>query len=497
MDFIQGELFTQLADSIYAPQDKEKDDHDKNPCTVNWEELKDVNVICTHNMYIVQLLDIIKYFKQKFIIITPGSDCRIEEQGVVIPDGRSGEGVVLPYVIPDNLIRWYSTNVNVKHPKIMSIPIGVENSRWQGNPPKKEQMINKSKELRVYKNLLYINHSIGTNVKQRAEPYKLLEGKSWVTSHRGKNGLHFDIYIDNIYNHKFMICPEGNGIDTHRTWECLYMGCIPIEKRNINNQFHTDLPICFVDSWKELTEVFLNKEYRRIKNSVWNLDKLNFEYWKHIREYKPFVPISIEENLAMRIKKNKVLIQIGTNSGADEFNSIAKYAEASKIILVEPLTRWNTGIQDNYEGIKNVFVENVAITEVNKGLVDIVTPKGASQCYSLLPMDDWGDDFLKIKVPSMTFNELCEKYDITDVHYLQIDTEGYDVEILKSIDFKKINIDIIKYENWRFPEDCFKRYGDKAKLYGVNSVKAATVLLESLGYVVHTDWGDDSVAVKY
>ena len=138
MDFIQGELFTQLADFIYAPQDKEKDDHDKNPCTVNWGGLKDVNVICTHNMYVVKLLNIIKHFKEKFIIITPSSDCRIEEQGVVIPDGRSGEGVVLPYVIPDNLIRWYSTNVNVKHSKIMSIPIGVENSRWQGNPPKKE-----------------------------------------------------------------------------------------------------------------------------------------------------------------------------------------------------------------------------------------------------------------------------------------------------------------------------------------------------------------------
>lgn len=46
----------------------------------------------------------------------------------------------------------------------------------------------------------------------------------------------------------------------------------------------------------------------------------------------------------------------------------------------------------------------------------------------------------------MTFMELCEWYEITDIHYLQIDTEGYDAEIIKSIDFAKVNIDIIKYE---------------------------------------------------
>ena len=58
------------------------------------------------------------------------------------------------------------------------------------------------------------------------------------------------------------------------------MGSIPIEKRNINNQFYTDLPICFVDQWEEVTESFLIKEYTRIKEGVWNMEKLGFDYWK-------------------------------------------------------------------------------------------------------------------------------------------------------------------------------------------------------------------------
>jgi len=494
VDFIQGERFMRIADSTYALKDKLPDDYYNLVNTINWGELKDINVIYTHTMYVSQLFDIIKHFKQKFIIITHNSDCRIEEQGIVTPNGRSEVGSIDPCSVPDNVIRWYSTNVNVINPKIISIPIGMENNRWQGNPRKQDRMVEKLKQPRKYKNLLYINHSIGTNVTQRAEPYQLLEGKSWVTSEERQD---FDIYIDNIYNHKFVICPEGNGMDTHRTWECLYMGTIPIEKRNLNNRFYEDLPICFVDDWKEITKSFLEKEYKRIKNSAWTLDKLNFNWYQKI--IKECQPLSlIEENLAARIEKGKVLIQIGTNNAYDEFNSIAKYAEAKKVILVEPDRRYNVTILDRYAGVDNVFIENVAITEINKGLVKLVTPRNNVNCYSLLPMDDWGDDFLSIEVPSMTFNELCEKHKVTDVHYLQIDTEGYDVEILKAIDFKKINIDIIKYENWGFPEDHFTRYGDKAKLYGVNGVRDAVTLLEDLGYEVRTDWGNaDSVAVKH
>ena len=281
MDFIQGELFPQVADFIYAPQIKKADDYDKTACTVDWNELKDVNVIYTHTMYVAKLLYIIKHFKQKFIIVSHNSDCRIEKRGVVTTKGDNLMKSVEPCPIPNNVIKWYSTNVNMVHPKLVPIPIGVENQRWQGNPTKKLQMIEKVNEPRDYKNLLYINHSIGTNVKQRKEPYELFEGKPWVTAVRGHNGVNFAGYIDDIYNHKFTICPEGNGIDTHRTWECLYVGSIPILKRHPNFRFYTDLPICFVDEWRGVTSTFLINEYRRISNATWNLEKLNFSYWNN------------------------------------------------------------------------------------------------------------------------------------------------------------------------------------------------------------------------
>ena len=142
-------------------------------------------------------------------------------------------------------------------------------------------MLNKLNSPKILRNLVYVNYNIKNNLAKRIVPYELLKNKSYATIKYGLNGQMFDEYLEDIYDHKFVICPEGNGIDTHRTWECLYMNTIPIEKRNINNQFYTDLPICFVDDWEEINETFLENEYVRIKNIEWNLDKLDFNYWKN------------------------------------------------------------------------------------------------------------------------------------------------------------------------------------------------------------------------
>jgi FkbM family methyltransferase len=205
----------------------------------------------------------------------------------------------------------------------------------------------------------------------------------------------------------------------------------------------------------------------------------------------------------MILQHNKVFMQIGTNNGNDDFLKLVKRNKPSKIILVEPNKSCIPKIQNNYKGIENVFVENVAITKTDEGLVKLVIPKNksvygnpaTSVCYSLIPMDDWGDNFHSIEAHSMTFKSLCEKHGLSDIHYLQIDTEGYDSEIIKSIDFGQISIDYIKYEIWPFEETAFTRHGEESKLYGANGMKASLSLLESAGYSVIRD-GDDMVATK-
>jgi len=267
-DFIFGEQFYNVADFIYTPNIKPVFD-DYNPVmnTFDIKLLKVNSIIYTHTLYIRELFDEIKDLSAKLIIITHNSDINIDDT----------------FEIPNSVKYWFAQNVNVVNDKIISIPIGLENKRWYPDAHKKQKIVSKvtycSKKI---KNLLYLNHNINNNVLERQDLYKILKEKSWVTTDHGKNGQDFDKYVDNIYNHKFMVCPNGNGIDTHRLWECLYLNTIPIVKSNINTQFYKDLPICFVDSWDDITQEFLNKDYERIIDSTCNYEKLKISYWRKL-----------------------------------------------------------------------------------------------------------------------------------------------------------------------------------------------------------------------
>jgi mannosyltransferase OCH1-like enzyme len=278
-DWIQGARFQEIADWLYSPKNKVDDDYDKLANTVVWADLKDYDVIYTHISYAKQFLDVLRFFDKKVVLITHSCDRSVGDKIIKTVNGKVTE--IDNYVLPDNLVKWYTKNVNIKNPRIESIPIGLENARWYPSIKKIEKMVNKLTQPKQYKNQAYLNINIDTNPDKRSVLYTLFKNKSWVTAESGKNGQGYDDYLNNIYNHNFVFCPEGNGIDTHRTWEALCMHSIPIEKRNINNQFYTDLPICFVDDWNEVTENFLKSEYIRISQGKWNLEKLSFEYWKN------------------------------------------------------------------------------------------------------------------------------------------------------------------------------------------------------------------------
>lgn len=140
-------------------------------------------------------------------------------------------------------------------------------------------IINKDKNI---KKLVYLNLNINNNVSERLPIYDMLKDKPYVTTEYGRNGLGFDEYLNNLYDHKFMVCPEGNGIDVHQPWESIYVNTIPLQKKNINNKNWRELPICWLDDWSQLEdESFLLNEYDRITNTKFDKSKLYFDYWRN------------------------------------------------------------------------------------------------------------------------------------------------------------------------------------------------------------------------
>lgn len=267
-DFITGENFIAAADFVFTPTADEAagfpDDYSTQVNTFGESGLAQGNtIVYTPTMYTPLLFEKIRQLPFPYVVVSHNSDTNVRDTSNV----------------PPNVTLWFSQNVCTHDRRLVSLPIGLENNRWFPEVQKKNKMLQKMQAPRVPRNLLYVNHNVETNVPERAAPYEMLENKPFVTIDHGSNPRNFDGYIDNIYNHTFVLSPPGNGVDTHRKWEALYLGAIPVEKRCPNNTYYQDLPICFVDSWEQVTEDFLNLEYARITGQQWDLATLKMTYW--------------------------------------------------------------------------------------------------------------------------------------------------------------------------------------------------------------------------
>lgn len=65
-----------------------------------------------------------------------------------------------------------------------------------------------------------------------------------------------DEYLRQLKESRFVLSPQGNGPDCHRTWEAIYWGCVPvIEKGSLPDSLTREMPILVVDSFMEFLEM--------------------------------------------------------------------------------------------------------------------------------------------------------------------------------------------------------------------------------------------------
>ena len=67
---------------------------------------------------------------------------------------------------------------------------------------------------------------------------------------------------------RYVISPRGNGIDTHRVWEALYLGVIPVAERSALTGLYSPLPILLVDDLQGITKEFLDSEYPKYHKAL-------------------------------------------------------------------------------------------------------------------------------------------------------------------------------------------------------------------------------------
>jgi hypothetical protein len=67
-------------------------------------------------------------------------------------------------------------------------------------------------------------------------------------------------YYETLKRSIYSICPQGTGIDTHRIYECIYLGVIPIVLSSPLDPMYSTMPIKIVKDWDSVAS-FLEDEY--------------------------------------------------------------------------------------------------------------------------------------------------------------------------------------------------------------------------------------------
>jgi len=221
--------------------------------------IRENDVIYSHANYVESLFKILETLKFKNIkIITSQSDRKITKK--------------LFKNKPNCVSEWYSINVHFKNKSLIPIPLGLAPYRNT-----KSVILSDFYDLE-YNNLkdqlIYANFNINTNYfhRSRASNYYVKHYKKELISQKN-----YSDYLKNLKKYKFALCPWGNGIDTHRFWEALYCGVIPITKKHYLHESFNGLPMVLVKSYRLLNKIERNTDYESF-----DLIKLNMKYWIEI-----------------------------------------------------------------------------------------------------------------------------------------------------------------------------------------------------------------------
>ncbi len=205
---------------------------------------------------------------------------------------------------------WYSTNVTAENKKLIPIPIGINNDFYQAFPIEEDFISKKFKKSYEKLDRYYLNFNVNTNFYHRL---RILKKYSYQLNSSISSRVNKEEYLEDLNQNKFIICPYGNGIDTHRVWEAIYANSYPVVQKSIAYKNFTDLPIIFVKNIAT-DDIDLN-----IVRDI-NLEKANFSYWhnkilsnKYIVQNIQEIPMSFnldlftakEKKIRSRNSKNK------------------------------------------------------------------------------------------------------------------------------------------------------------------------------------------------
>ncbi|PZO37668.1 MAG: hypothetical protein DCF19_18470 [Pseudanabaena frigida] len=198
-----------------------------------------------------------------------------------------------------HITKVFSQNINLSdlHPKLNFLPIGIANSMWEhGNIHALHETITRTSSLEKIKNL-YVNINPNTFPYRKDVLGAIKKSNSYLVASEAKP---FAEYLNDLSEYRFCLCVRGNGVDTHRFWESLYLGVIPviINNKHTNTQNYIqylnllDIPFFEIteDSLDVITQKYTNNFFNenlychlleKLGKPIYSLDALKISHYSN------------------------------------------------------------------------------------------------------------------------------------------------------------------------------------------------------------------------
>jgi hypothetical protein len=168
------------------------------------------------------------------------------------------------------LLRCFAQHPETAHTRLAPLPSGMANRQW--GPTRIEQLVAAGRNLQKDM-LLYVN--VNPTHPSRAIAMFYAQKMSGATI---EHSVGFEQFISGLARHKFCLCPRGNGIDSHRFWEALYLDCIPVIVRSDWISTYSEFPVLLLNSWEDLPNVDWRHQYIRIKSTAHRFERLSLAH---------------------------------------------------------------------------------------------------------------------------------------------------------------------------------------------------------------------------
>jgi hypothetical protein len=238
--------------------------------------------------------NILPKIKHPFVLVSGDSDMCVPYEALSLSETQ----VLLhhPY-----LLKWFAQNTPINAHKLVQLPIGLDYHTLSNNPahswktegegslPKdQEDILMQVRQYPFHKRLplIYVNFST-QNDRYHQRKCSLAEISPDLL-HINQSFTQRTENWKKMSRFAFVLSPFGMGMDCHRTWEALCLGCIPIVKAPHFQPLFEGLPVLLVNEWSEITRERLDQTLIAFQQRSFHYDKLTLRYWvAQIRAFEP------------------------------------------------------------------------------------------------------------------------------------------------------------------------------------------------------------------